>query len=278
MKDLSKRTLIGSLTVAVFAAVLAFSHHPVLQYFSPLFFVVGGAIAVWEYAQLVVTKGAKMISPALIGATALGIYSFFLASLSPRLAPLPLALFFAAFLLVFALHFGQKEGAIVDLAVSSFGLLYIALPVGMMVGILYMPDLPGALWMAYLVLVTKITDVGAYFGGHLFGRTKLAPVISPGKTVEGAIAGLACALGASYLFYWLGDGSSWGLSGVGAIALGFLLGVTSQFGDLAESLLKRDANKKDSNALPGIGGVLDMIDSLLFNTPILFFYLLWTPL
>jgi phosphatidate cytidylyltransferase len=128
-------------------------------------------------------------------------------------------------------------------------------------------------WIAYLLVVTKITDIGAYFAGSLWGRRKLAPQISPGKTVEGAIFGLASAVSASYVFHLFSQGRSFQLTTLEWVSFGLILGAIGQFGDLSESLLKRDANKKDSNTLPGLGGVLDAVDSLLFNTPILYLYL-----
>ena len=195
----------------------------------------------------------------------------------PYLLSLPLIVFFISFLLLFALHFNENDGAVVDLAVSSFGITYIAVPMGMLLGILYSGlGQDGRWWVAYLLVVTKITDVGAYFAGSLWGRRKLAPTISPGKTVEGAIFGLICAVCASYVFHLLSDWVGARLFHLGMVewlCLGIILGLTGQFGDLSESLLKRDANKKDSNSLPGLGGVLDSIDSLLFNAPIVYFYL-----
>ena len=145
---------------------------------------------------------------------------------------------------------------------------------GMILGILYMSGVDGRFWVTYLLVVTKITDVGAYFAGNLWGRRKLAPNISPKKTIEGAVFGLVCACGASFLFYVGTDyGSPFHLGGYEWVFLGLLLGAVGQFGDLSESLLKRDANKKDSNALPGLGGVLDALDSVLFNAPIIYIYL-----
>jgi phosphatidate cytidylyltransferase len=132
----------------------------------------------------------------------------------------------------------------------------------------------GRWWIAYLLVVTKITDVGAYFAGSLWGRRKLAPAISPKKTIEGAIFGLACAMAASLAFSLLGNyAGPFRLRTLEWLFLGGLLGAVGQFGDLSESLLKRDANKKDSNALPGVGGVLDLVDSILFNAPIIYIYL-----
>lgn len=133
--------------------------------------------------------------------------------------------------------------------------------------------------IASLVIVVKMCDTGAYTAGRLFGRHKMAPVLSPGKTLEGAAGGLIFAcLGAwvaielllpamvvtppapripvAWLFY------------------GLVVGLTGMFGDLAESLIKRDMGRKDSSAwMPGFGGVLDILDSILFAAPVA--YLCW---
>jgi phosphatidate cytidylyltransferase len=148
----------------------------------------------------------------------------------------------------------------------------------MILGIIYGPhSQDGRIWAAYLLAATKITDIGGYFGGSLWGRRKLAPNISRGKTLEGAIFGLILSVGTSFIFYLLGKSIGalhFSLGSIEWIYLGVIMGCIGQFGDLSESLLKRDANKKDSNTLPGFGGALDAVDSLLFNAPILYFYLL----
>ncbi len=268
MQDFMRRLTVSMLLIPLMVCLLFFAFEPLLQYVVVVLVALLAAVSVWEYDQFVKNKGGKMIFPFLGLATVAQVVSFFIAAKAPAYHLLPLIVFFFSFLGLFALHFNDKEGAVVDLAVSSFGLLYIAVPMGMMLGILYFPHADGRLWFAYLIVITKITDVGAYFCGSLFGKRKLAPQISPGKTVEGALFGLACALFASFGFSW-----ALPLSTKEWVLLGVVLSLVGQFGDLAESLLKRDANKKDSNTLPGLGGGLDAIDSLLFSAPILYLYL-----
>lgn len=128
-----------------------------------------------------------------------------------------------------------------------------------------------------LILVVKASDTGAYFTGRALGRHKLAPTLSPGKTIEGVIGGLVAAVGAAMLCYcWMiprllhcdvAGGRGWRWAVYGAIIMG--VGVV---GDLTESLFKRDASRKDSSHwLPGLGGVLDIFDSILFAAPIAYF-------
>jgi phosphatidate cytidylyltransferase len=272
-KDLTRRIAVSSIVILIVICLVLFAYQPIFRYGVVALIALLSGVAIWEYDQFAKAKGGQMIFPALLTLTVCEVLSFYAMSYACCNA-LPLLVFFVGFLILFALHFRQKDGAVVDLAVSAFGLIYIAVPLGMLLGILYLTPLAvgqdGRWWLAYLLIVTKITDIGAYFGGNLWGRRKLAPTISPKKTVEGALFGLACALGASYGLHRLWPEH---LTSGEWLILGLLLGVVGQFGDLSESLLKRDANKKDSNALPGLGGVLDSIDSLLFNAPILYIYL-----
>ena len=279
MKDLYKRTVVFLISMAAVACLIVFSHLLWFQFVVAAVVAGLSGIAIWEYEQFVKEKGGRMILPALLSIGIVQVLSFFIAAVWFRSHwGLPMFTFFIGFLILIALHFKQKDGAIVDLAVSSFGLLYFAIPLGMILGVLFgkVGGEDGRWWVGYLLVVTKITDMGAYFGGHLWGKHKLAPMISPGKTVEGAIVGLFCSIGASFVFYLISHYSGairFHLGVVESLLLGLILGCIGQFGDLTESLLKRDANKKDSNALPGLGGVLDMNDSLLFNAFIIFFYL-----
>jgi phosphatidate cytidylyltransferase len=127
--------------------------------------------------------------------------------------------------------------------------------------------------------VVKMGDIGAYAIGRLIGRHKLAPRLSPGKTIEGVVGALAFSCLASWaVFRWLTP--VWTPSSVrpgpwwGWIAFGLVVSVAGIVGDLAESLLKRDVGLKDSSHwLPGFGGVLDMLDSLLLSAPVA--WLLW---
>jgi phosphatidate cytidylyltransferase len=140
--------------------------------------------------------------------------------------------------------------------------------------------------LLYLIVVVKASDVGAYFVGNAIGRHKLFPRISPGKTWEGLGGGLVSGIFASLVFFWFLRGEITGsapalfgclsLDMVDAWILGALLAAIGVIGDLVESLLKRSAGLKDSGHLfPGMGGILDVLDSLLFAGPALYFYLRW---
>ena len=132
----------------------------------------------------------------------------------------------------------------------------------------------GTDWVLLAVLAIMSTDAAAYAGGRLLGRHQLAPSVSPNKTIEGAIAGWLGGFGAIIALDQILnlDVQIWPL-----VLLAIILPILSQLGDLVESLFKRAMDVKDSsNLIPGHGGVLDRLDSLLFGLPVVFFFLQWT--
>ena len=136
----------------------------------------------------------------------------------------------------------------------------------------------GALLMLFPLAVTWAGDSAAYFVGKRIGRTRLAPEVSPGKTVEGSVAGLVAAVVVGALAgFVLDDFGNFPLSPLAGGVIGLALGVAAQLGDLAESLLKREAGVKDSGSLlPGHGGTLDRFDALFFTMPIAYGLILLT--
>lgn len=246
--------------MGILALLVTYAMHPAVQWIMTSVIALLVGVGCWEYQRFARCKGLQTVMALP-----------FLAALIPYAALLghSIPLVVGVYIILTLFHFRKNEGAIMELAISTFALLYIAVPMSMQVSILYDTGREGRVWFLYLIAVTKMTDVGGYFGGSFFGKMKLAPKISPSKTVEGAFAGLAAALITSYGFH-----SLFGRHSIDWLWLGLAIGCLAQLGDLAESLLKRDAGLKDSNVVPGLGGVLDTIDSLLFTTPILFAYLL----
>ena len=174
-----------------------------------------------------------------------------------------------ACLFIFVLQFTRRDSSqsLASIAVTLFGLLYIAWLFSFFVKLKFMPQ--GALLVSFVVLVTKMGDVGAYFAGKIVGKHNLIPRISPHKTVEGTIGGLIFSVLTAVLSKLYLPSFPMGH----LVVLGLLLGILAQVGDLAESLLKRDCGVKDSGAiLTGFGGILDLIDSLIFTAPIFYFY------
>jgi phosphatidate cytidylyltransferase len=206
-----------------------------------------------------------------------------------RLEPLgwPLAAFGLAVLAAFIgeMHRYERPGGVMEgLGLTVLGIAYCGLLLAFVVQMrLLGPDDAthrgawGVAAIASLVIVVKMCDVGAYTFGRLFGRHKMTPVLSPGKTWEGATGGLVFAcLGSWLALNWLTPSMTdllprpaWAW-----MAYGLVVGVAGIFGDLAESLIKRDVRRKDSSTwMPGFGGVLDVLDSVLFAAPVAF--LLW---
>jgi phosphatidate cytidylyltransferase len=175
-----------------------------------------------------------------------------------------------ACLFTFVLLFTRRENdnALASIAVTMFGLLYIAWFFSFFVKLKFLPH--GASLVVFLIVVTKSGDVGAYFTGKVFGRHSLIPRISPKKTVEGTVGGLVASVASAFASKaYLPPKFSFAHLAV----LGLLLGTLAQVGDLAESLIKRDCDAKDAgDTIGGFGGMLDIIDSLIFTVPIFYFY------
>jgi len=162
-------------------------------------------------------------------------------------------------------------------ALTLFGFFYIPFLFHFLLKIIMgsgMGHLDGIFLAIYLVAVTKCTDIGAYVIGSLVGRHKLSPRISPKKTWEGCAGGVLLSLAVSVVLVKYYPDHLRPITLLHAWVLGLLLPAISVVGDLAESVIKRDSQSKDSGAIiPGIGGSLDLIDSLLFTGPLLYSYL-----
>lgn len=155
------------------------------------------------------------------------------------------------------------------ISLTLFGILYISWFLSFLIKIRFLPD--GAVWVAYLLAVTKAADIGAYAIGTPFGKHALIPHISPKKSVEGLIGGLAASV---LTAYFLGPYLPLQFLKIHLILQGLLIGIVGQIGDLSESMMKRFCDAKDSGKLlPGMGGVLDGVDSILFTAPIFYFHL-----
>jgi phosphatidate cytidylyltransferase len=164
---------------------------------------------------------------------------------------------------------------VTSVSVTFFGVAYFGL-----LGVYFfrLRELPNGAWHLLLVFIaTWAYDTGGYFAGNLWGRHKLAPLASPKKTWEGCIGGFVLVIIGLFLLWkgmnYLGVPNPYGLADV--LVLSLLLSFFAQVGDLVESVIKRSLSAKDSGSFfPGHGGVFDRIDSLLFNAPVLFYYLI----
>ena len=180
-------------------------------------------------------------------------------------------------------------------AAATFGFVYVAVPLAMLVQLRQQGS--GAFLILYLLIVVWMGDTLAYYSGRALGRHKLAPRVSPGKTWEGTVGSMIGATACGTLVFAYSRPISRGLIAAGLLTpgqaylppqmpplwhfavLSAAINAAAQFGDLAESLLKRGAGLKDSGTiLPGHGGMLDRIDALLFAAPVLWYYAAWRVL
>ena len=176
------------------------------------------------------------------------------------------------------LQFLSKSNTKGILAISTtlFGLMYVPWLLNFVQKIYLFSGLgdDGKFYVLYFILVTKFSDTGAYAVGSLIGKHKMIPRVSPGKTWEGFGGAIVVSTGASLLFAHLAGPHLPGMTWYHAVILGIILSTSAVVGDLIESIFKREAGVKDSGKFfPGIGGILDLLDSLLFNAPIMYLYL-----
>jgi phosphatidate cytidylyltransferase len=224
----------------------------------------------YEFFRMVGKKGIFVYRYFGVAAGALLPVVIFAGAGVPELKNLEPLLIVAASLFAFVMQFTRRDNArdhLVSMALTLFSLFYVCWFFSF---IMKLKLLDGGIGLvAFLVIVTKSADIGAYIFGNFFGKTELIPRISPKKTKEGTIGGILFSVLIAVVFgrYFTGFD-------IGHLAvLGVIFAVLGQLGDLAESLIKRDCGVKDSGSyFAGIGGVLDLIDSLLFTAPVFYFY------
>lgn len=211
--------------------------------------------------------------------------------LRPNLLPAKVNDFEAGLLVVFVLglclrqFFCQREGsAIMRISATLLGLMYVPWLLNFIQKLHFFPDVlladgarvpvDGNFYVLYFILVTKFSDLGAYCVGSLIGKHKMIPRISPGKTWEGFGGAIVVSTLVSVIFVHFLKDRLYGMNMMHAVILGVILSLSAVVGDLIESIFKREAKVKDSGRwFPGIGGILDLMDSLLFNAPLMYLYL-----
>ena len=224
-----------------------------------------------ELSRLAASKGLAVLNPV----TAVGLvlvattwYWSRIIQVSPNMYLL-LALSFVLAAIFLQQHFQRgNDGALGNCGISCFALLYLGLLGAFVLGI-RIDRGPWAFLM--FIFVVKSSDIGAYTFGKLFGKHKLSPRVSPKKTWEGLAGAIVAAVMVSMVFATFFDIIKVWVAPI----FGACMAVVGQLSDLAESMLKRDAQQKDSsNRVPGFGGILDVIDSLLFAAPVAYMFFL----
>src|SRR3989442_390384 len=265
------------------ALAIAFSGYEVLFYGLICVF---GLIALWEFYGMLDHRRLPnfKVTAMVCGAVMLGGSFYYFAKMGPAQSydfEVAVLLFFL--LTVFARQMFARlrdDEPLQTMAYTLFGLLYVLWLFNFMTKIVYLTPrssagvVTGQFYVLYLIAVTKFSGMGAYLTGSAIGRHLMVPHISGKKTWEGFFGAIVFALLCSLALYKLMPGHLSVLNWTHATSLGLLLGLAAVLGDLAESIIKRSTDVKDSgNLLPGIGGALDLLDSLLFTAPLLFFYM-----
>jgi phosphatidate cytidylyltransferase len=275
VSELTRRIIFAVIAAPASIAVIYFGDWALASVLSVL-----AALAAWELFRMSRETGALPIEPAGIALAALlpvavhgqrlGVYTLSLTAIVAMI----LVLFASTIWLR-----GPSGKPLSSVAITALGVMYAGL-FSYIYAVRYHDYAVGAGAGTVLVMLpvflTWATDVGAYVFGRTFGKKKLIPAVSPGKTVEGAVGGLGLTIVICLLYvrFILMPYAQLGLTIQGAVLFAIVVSVAAQTGDLAESLLKREAGVKDSSRIiPGHGGILDRFDSLLFVMPIAFLLL-----
>ena len=294
MSELTKRVL-----VAVVAAPLAIGAVFAGGAALAALLAIVAALGAWEFYRMARASGHAPFAEAgiaLAGLAPLVVHAHFL-----EIGTLPVGAVVAVVLLVAAAAIwrrGPGGSPLGSTAVSVFGVVYVGVTLSFAYALRYQrfvvgfdgaPGIGevsvagrtlqlslGGMLLVLPLLVTWASDIGGYVAGRALGRRKLIPSVSPGKTVEGSIGALVFSVAVAWLFvhFVMRPVGQLGLTTAGVILFGAAVSVAAQVGDLFESLLKREAGMKDSSRLiPGHGGVLDRVDSLLFVLPVAYLLL-----
>jgi phosphatidate cytidylyltransferase len=231
--------------------------------------VVFTALAAWEAYRMLGARGGRPFR--VLGTAACAAIALAFGGLTPGLDPVvPIFVACAAATIAAMARRATPEARLDAAAWTVFPVVFLGLPLGYAVALRAVPGENGSDLILLLIVCVTFADSAAYYAGRAFGRHRMAPTISPKKTWEGAAGALAGSLaGAALAHVWFFQRLRW----EHAAALALLLGAAGMLGDLAESMIKRATGVKDSSALlPGHGGVLDRMDSLLFSAPVLYYY------
>lgn len=283
---LKYRLVFGTLMTALFAAIVIFDGRmdgtltasaaddkPLRGTFLCILIALLVIPAHLELSKLAAAKNLKILSPITIIASILFATSWYLPQLV-KISPAIYLSFLSAFSLLGLflyqyIRYGTSE-VLANCGASYFSIIYLGLLGAFALGV-RIDFGPWALLM--YIFVVKSADIGAYSIGSIFGRHKFSPVISPGKSWEGMAGAVATAIIVAILFAVICDIMVWWL----AVIFGFCFAFIGQMGDLAESMIKRDATKKDSASMvPGFGGILDILDSLLPAAPFAYLFFMFS--
>ncbi len=281
------RRLFSSVVLWTVVILALFSGNKLVSdWFFLLIMTVLAVTGLMEFYNMVEKRGLVCFKGwGIFGGVLLMASTFFYVSgyLGPKEAPSKAGDFETSILVIFVLglcvkQFTSKTNTAGILAISTtlFGLMYVPWLLNFVQKINYFPRIGdnGHWYVLYFILVTKFSDLGAYVTGSLIGKHKMIPRISPGKTWEGFGGAVVITTGVSLAFVHFAGDRLPGMNLMHATILGVVLSISAVIGDLIESLFKRESGVKDSGSFfPGIGGILDLLDSILFNAPLMYLYL-----
>jgi phosphatidate cytidylyltransferase len=223
----------------------------------------------YEFYRMAKARGSRPLSLTGMALGALVLLSFYRPLYPPLGTFFPVAV--SMLVIMIARLFSERpvDGALDDVAATFLGVFYVAMLFAFQVAIRTGPD--GKQWLVFLYFIIWATDIGAYAIGKPFGKHRLYEKVSPKKSMEGLAGALVASAGMALLCrVWFMPK----ISMPEAVIIALTLAVIGTLGDLVESLLKRSAGVKDSGGLiPGHGGILDRMDSMLFAAPVLYYYL-----
>jgi phosphatidate cytidylyltransferase len=295
VSELTRRVLFGVVAAPVAIWAMLAGGAPLAA-----FLAIISALGAWEFYRIARAGGATPLSDAgivLAGVVPLAVHAHYL-----RVYTLPLAAVAVAILALCAAAIwvrGVDGRPLASVATTIMGVLYTGGMLSFGYAVRYheyvfgfddAPNVgvidalggwrlpPGGVLLLLPILLTWASDIGAYFVGRAFGKRKLIPSVSPGKTVAGAVGGLLGSVVVAWLYvqFVLRPIGQMTLTPLGIVVFGVVVSVSAQVGDLFESLLKREAGVKDSSKLlPGHGGILDRFDSLIFVLPVSYLLVGW---
>ena len=275
MNTLQTRVVLGIIMFAAFFGVLFLDSILGTDIGFGCLATLAGIIGLYEFYNIV---GKNGFSPFRISGIVTGVWLFVAYWLSVRKnfsvdyhffrQEIFLALIF--WLLLIQTFTRSTKDAVKNISVTIFGILYIFFLLSFAITLRYLPN--GVCILIMVLLVSKFGDIGGYLLGRKCGKHKLAKVISPNKTIEGACFSLLFSVLIAVIFSLIPAIRVFSLKW--SVVFGIIVGFSALLGDLAESLLKRDANVKDAgNLVPAFGGILDVIDCLLISTPVAYYSL-----
>jgi len=278
VSELTKRILTALVAAPLALAMLYLGGLPLAA-----FLALVSAGCAWEFYRIAAAGGLEPLDPLgipLAGAVPLVTYSAAVGLYQPTLAVPAVALLIVLAAVIWAR--GTTRHPLGAASATVMGVLYTGGLLSFGYALREHPyafgNRAGAALVALPLVLTWASDIGAYFVGRAIGGRKLMPSVSPGKTVSGALGGLGATVVVAWLFvrYALVPVASLTMTLPATIVFGLAISVAAQVGDLTESLLKREASVKDSSRLlPGHGGLLDRLDSLLFVLPVAYLLLGW---